>query len=146
MSSSIFEVSEYFYPFSIEFSILIVGIWYIIWNNVGNVEELKDEFEFIPGLGTSELSKRPDGHSDALIMHTDFSNSTRGLGLGIILLVFALIAAITMIVLKTDCTMEASILHFGLISESAVLVIMIVACLATYNKIVMLDINYHSIS
>ena len=34
----IFNLGPYLYPFSIEFSILVVAVWYIMWSNIGKVD------------------------------------------------------------------------------------------------------------
>ena len=38
LSGSLFILSV-LYPFSIEFNILVVGVWYILWSNIGNTSD-----------------------------------------------------------------------------------------------------------
>ena len=36
--TGLFQVSSFLYPFSIEYNILVVAIWYILWSNIGKVK------------------------------------------------------------------------------------------------------------
>lgn len=42
------SVSSLLYPFSIEFNILVVAVWYIMWSNIGNMEQHSKSIEFLP--------------------------------------------------------------------------------------------------
>lgn len=54
-------VSPYLYPFIIEFNILIVGIWYMIWANISHCPK--------------KLSAPGHGHSNETVDHSDENNN-----------------------------------------------------------------------
>ena len=63
-------INHWFYPFSIEFSILIVAIWYILWSSIGKVDAHKNNIEFLPISAVTphgsqqSLHRTQDGHKD----------------------------------------------------------------------------------
>lgn len=62
-------ISPYLYPFAIEYSILIVGIWYIIFSHISNCPkkqsglqtEINDHETIIPNVDVEDGHGRDDG-------------------------------------------------------------------------------------
>ena len=54
-SEDIFSVSDYFYPFSIEFSILVVAIWYVMWSHIGQIHDHHQSMDFLPETETGRV-------------------------------------------------------------------------------------------
>ncbi|KAJ8952073.1 hypothetical protein NQ318_010983 [Aromia moschata] len=87
------DYSPYLYPFSVEFSILVVGILYLVWQNIAmcKAEDKDDE------ASTMEC-KNPSGNKDNMesnvSVHVDCQSSNRGIFGGFIVLVFTIVSTI----------------------------------------------------
>ena len=139
-ASDIFNVSDWFYPFSIEFSILVVAVWYIMWSHIGQIHEHYDSLDFIPtdsGSGIDESFQQ--GHKNAMILFADCSSSTRGMFLGLVVLVLTVIGCIIVVVIMDECNSN-DVIEITIGAEMVLFVIMTMASLAFYFKIGNLDI------
>ena len=143
-SDDIFGVSDWFYPFSIEFSILVVAVWYIMWSHIGDINQHQHTMDFLPS-GSLEDLNRADGHKEAMVLYADCSSSTKGMFFGLVLLVLTVLGCIIVVVIMDDCNMDEYILA-TIAVECTIFLIMIIASIALYTKIVILDVNPHPIS
>ena len=147
-ADDIFGVAPWFYPFSIEFSILIVAIWYILWSSIGNIEEHKDSIEFLPSVsqqGSMENINRTAGHKQNMIIYADCTNSNMGIGLGAVLIVFVIVVSLIVIVNEGKCDPEFG-LQVGNIMKITVLTILIITTIVAYYIISQFDVNPQPIS
>ncbi|XP_048777253.2 proton channel OtopLc-like [Ostrea edulis] len=80
--------SSYLYPCTIEYSLICAGILYVMWRNIGKRGQVSEEV-------TSDEDSKAKSHR----MTVDCSRSSRGLFLGIFVLVGTVITMITFFVL-----------------------------------------------
>ena len=129
------SVSDWFYPFSIEFSILVVAIWYIMWSHIGQIDQHHSTMDILPDsqslIGEEKMHK---DHKDAMILFADCSSSTRGMFLGLIILVLTVIGCIIVVVVMDDCN-DQEVIKMTLIFEIVLFIIMTMASIAFYLKI-----------
>ncbi|KAG6465068.1 hypothetical protein O3G_MSEX014919 [Manduca sexta] len=92
--SSIFEnFSPYLYPFSVEFNILIVAVYYIIWSNIGNCDnddansELNSTMDDNTTVCRIPTANEDNDYTSNIVIHADCHASNKGLFLGLILVV-----------------------------------------------------------
>ena len=62
---------------------IIVGVWYIMWSNIGKVEEHKNSMEFLPSPRRSFDSGTGKPTNDALYINADCHSSVKGIFMGI---------------------------------------------------------------
>ncbi|ENN80596.1 hypothetical protein YQE_00948, partial [Dendroctonus ponderosae] len=91
--------SPYLYPFSVEYSILVadvVGIIYLVWVNIGLCAPCDLQHEDHHGEDTRQCmnERRPSEPESNITIHADCHASNKGLFLGFIVLVFALVSLI----------------------------------------------------
>ena len=79
---NLFEFIPYLYPFGIEFSILVAGVWYIMWDNIGNVAEHKQSLEFTPSPRRSIDSGTGKMLNDGLYLYADCHAAIKGVFVG----------------------------------------------------------------
>ena len=99
-------ISPYLFPFSIQYNILIVGIWYIMWHNVANVEHVQEgDVRFVPDATYMKMSKMSSGPESAILSHHDVKTSAPGILVGVLFLVVALIGIVLYFFLQNsvDC-------------------------------------------
>ena len=80
-----------------------------------------------------------------MILFADCSSSTRGMFLGLILLVLTVIGCIIVMVIMDDCNYK-TVIHITLIYEVNLFTLLILASLQLYYKIVKFDVNLNPIS
>ena len=142
------SAADWFYPFSIEFSIVVVGVWYILWSNIGKIEDNKHSLDFLPSgspAGSQEELARTEGHKEALVLYADCSSSTKGMFVGIFFVLFSFTTCLTMYILNDGCNVETFIVG-AQIMECAIFFSMSLACISLYYKIAQRDVNPNPIS
>ena len=147
-AEELFALAPWFYPFSIEFCVLIAGVWFILWSSIGQVHHYKYEVEFLPSVtpqGSMENICRTEGHKQAMILFADCSSSNRGLLFGVILTVFVLVTSIFVIIKEGDCNPNLGI-TVGNILKISVLSIILIATVYAYYVLAHFDVNLECIS
>lgn len=147
-SGSLFSVASMLYPFSIEFNILMVGVWYILWSNIGNISDHKNSLFFLPSVtphGSQEALHKTQGHKEALILFADCKSSINGLFIGISIFVITVIGSIVVFILEGSCDKDLvqTSIDASNIMESTILFIMIIVSIITYIKIVGLEVDFY---
>ncbi|CAK1551731.1 unnamed protein product [Leptosia nina] len=152
MTTIISNLSPYLYPFGVEFNILIVAVYYIIWSNIGNCENV-DAADGSSSLDdTQTICKIPTAHEDNdytsnIVIYADCHASNKGLFLGLILTVIIVGNLIIGFVLGNLGNDYAVVGH--LISSWVRLgihTIMLLAVVIAFNQTRKLHINEHPIS
>ncbi|XP_028177354.1 proton channel OtopLc-like isoform X1 [Ostrinia furnacalis] len=150
--------SPYLYPFSVEFNILIVAIYYIIWSNVGHCENEdatigSEDSNSIDDTGT--ICKIPTAHEDNdftsnIVIHADCHASNRGLFLGLIFMVGVAGMLIIGYIFSSFSEAEGDYLGLGYMLNDcttlAMHIILLFAVVIAFNQMRKLDINEHPVS
>ena len=148
-TENLFDVNPWFYPFTIEFNILIVAIWYILWSSIGKIDQHKNNLEFFPTSitpqGSMENLQRTAGHKEAQIVFADCSSSNTGLFLGAAMMVTVIITSIFVLVREGGCEPDLAVV-VGNSLQICIISILIIATSYAYYVIVKFDINPHPIS
>jgi len=132
LSHDLFDFASLLYPFSIEFSILVVGVWYILWSNIGKINTFKDSLHFLPSVtphGSLNEGQAAEGHKKAMILTADCSSPNKGLFIGIILLIITIIGGAVVLIAEDPCgksTVSLAVVVSNVV-ESSLLVICIIA-------------------
>lgn len=134
------NVIPYLYPFSIEFSIMVAGIWYIMWDNIGKVAEHRGSMELLPAdpMGSIADSEASKVFHDSMLVFADCHASIKGIFAGIVLFILCFTGIIAFSVIDQDTVNDGI--------ESAMLCIMIMASIWVYVGIYQLDVNPNPIS
>ena len=106
MADGLFGVTTFLYPFSIEFNILVVGIWYILWSNIGNIHDHKESLSFLPSVtpkGSMEVLHKSENRKEAMVIFADCKSSITGLILGTLVFILTIVTAILIFVFEGSC-------------------------------------------
>lgn len=82
--------TPYLYPFSIEYNILIVGVWILLWENIGKTER----HTHIPSVEVTYEEDNSRGFNSNMIIYVDCHSSNRGLFAGLLMTVATVISII----------------------------------------------------
>ncbi|CAG0885367.1 unnamed protein product [Cyprideis torosa] len=138
------EVAPYLYPFSIEFNILVAGVWFLMYRNIGMKHESELEVEsdqrneYIP-VGTSEKK-----HKDEHIVIIDCHSANRGLFAGMLCLVLTVVSVIIFFLAFSDEDYKDVGYYVNMASELTLSVLMIISSTVAYKQITKLDVVRHS--
>ncbi|XP_047989046.1 proton channel OtopLc-like [Leguminivora glycinivorella] len=144
--------SPYLYPFSVEFNILIVAIYYIIWSSIGKCEN-EDTADGTSSLGENNnfcqipTANEENDFTSNIVIHADCHASNRGMFMGLVLMVFVVGMLIIGFVFSSG---GEGLLEIGyLMNDSSKLGLhaaIFIAAIFAYFQTRKLDINEHPIS
>ncbi|XP_068244154.1 proton channel OtopLc-like isoform X3 [Palaemon carinicauda] len=142
LSAMINYTTPYLYPFSIEFNILMVGFWILLWENLSKTER----HTHIPSV---ELTYEEDNSrtlASNLIIYVDCHASNRGLFAGLLLTVATVISIILFFIFSSSKDTLGVGMYVNGISEVILLSIMLVTAVIAFYSIRVLDIIKNAIS
>ncbi|XP_045624469.1 proton channel OtopLc isoform X3 [Procambarus clarkii] len=136
LSSMINTTTPYLYPFSIEFSILMVGLWILLWENIGKFER----HTHIPSVEVTYEEDNSKSLTSNLIIYVDCHASNRGLFAGLLMTVATIISIILFFIFSTSEDTKQLGSYVNGISEVVLLSCMLITAFIAYNSIRILDI------
>jgi len=142
LTDMINTATPYLYPFSIEYNILIVGVWILLWENIGKT----DRHTHIPSVEVTYEEDNSKGFSSNMIIYVDCHSSNRGLFAGLLMTVATVVSIILFFIFTAaESTVELGLYVNG-VSELLLLIIMGAAGIFAYNCIRQLDVIKSHIS
>ncbi|KAI5641982.1 otopetrin domain-containing protein [Phthorimaea operculella] len=156
--TSIFEnFSPYLYPFSVEFNILIVAVYYIIWSNIGHCHNEESSASSYDGNQESfdeaySICKIPTASEENdftsnMVIYADCHASNKGMFLGLMIVVIIVGSLIIGFVFSS---VGGEFLQTGYlvnnITKLGLHSIMLFAAILAFTQTTKLDINEHPIS
>lgn len=144
LSDMINATTPYLYPFSIEFNILMVGLWILLWENIGKFER----HTHIPSVEVTYEEDNSKSLTSNLIIYVDCHASNRGLFAGLLMTVATVISIILFFIFSSSEDQQTRDVgaYVNGISEVILLVCMLITAFIAYNSIRMLDVIKHGIS
>uniref|UniRef100_T1JKK5 Uncharacterized protein n=1 Tax=Strigamia maritima TaxID=126957 RepID=T1JKK5_STRMM len=138
------EANPYLYPFTIEYSLLLVGVWFVIWNSVGT-EVSALQIAHMPHR-TSNTSDENENYKSNLVIHVDCHSANRGLFAGLLVLLVTVISVIIFFVSIMNSEYIDTGVLINNVSDVVLHVIMLLAVILAYRQTIKLDINLHAVS
>lgn len=126
----------YLYPFTIEFNLLLAGVWFIILQNLGESDQ-SHQTERRDSVETVENN---------IVISADCHSANRGLFLGFIVLLGSVVILIVFFVTlshKKYFTTGVLVYH---IQDGTLVLLAFVACLLAYSRVALLDVNSNPIT
>nr|CAD7257115.1 unnamed protein product [Timema shepardi] len=147
--------SPYLYPFTIEYSIIVAGILYVIWHNIGHQNEHgggEDHSDDEASAGATDLHSDAPIHSGVIssnmFLSADCRSSNKGFFAGMIALLIAIVNILLhFISISTDDGMIRVGKYFNVGTLLGLLLSMMIAVVWAYFVYFRkLDVNHHPIS
>ncbi|XP_027239094.2 proton channel OtopLc [Penaeus vannamei] len=136
LSDMINYTTPYLYPFSIEFYILMVGLWMFLRANIGKVER----HTHIPSVKVIYEGDHSKSLTSNLVIFVDCHSSNRGLFAGLFMTVITVIAIILLFILSSYEGSDEIGRYVNGVTEVVLLGVMVVAAAAAYKLIHRLDV------
>ncbi|KAH9508243.1 hypothetical protein Btru_050594 [Bulinus truncatus] len=131
MNDAVEAAGPYLYPCTIEYSLMCAGILYVMWKNVGNKPRK---------LRQSEIEEEDDQRVHR--MSVDCTSSSRGLFLGILMMVGTIISIIAFYMLVNTEDMQMSAILMTHLSETFIYAVTLLAIILAAWK--MKGMTFHS--
>ncbi|XP_013185850.2 proton channel OtopLc [Amyelois transitella] len=146
--------SPYLYPFSVEFNIFIVAVYYIIWSNIGNCQneeginsEINSSLDDTYTVCKIPSANEENDFTSNIVIYADCHASNRGLFVGLILMVGI---AGNLILGFVFSSVGEEYLEIGYllndVTKLCLHLVMLLSVVFAYNQLRKLDINEHPTS
>ncbi|XP_037792233.1 proton channel OtopLc-like [Penaeus monodon] len=136
LSSMINSTAPYLYPFSIEFYILMVGMWMFLKENIGKVEL----HTHIPSIEVTYEGTNQKSLMSNMVIAVDCHASSRGLFLGLLTTAVTVISVILLFILSaSEETSDAALIVNG-VTEVMILTLMIGSAAMAFRLVRLLDV------
>ncbi|XP_073998766.1 proton channel OtopLc-like [Rhodnius prolixus] len=131
----VFETfSPYLYPFTIEYSILVVGVLFIMWQNIGTHKHCRND-----DWNSGDLMSN-------VVLYADCHSSNKGLFAGLIVLAGSFLSIILFFVAMADSKYLDVGLSVNSCTELTLIVLMSLTVVPLYSQITKLDVNRKAVS
>lgn len=140
-----FSSAAYLYPCTIEFSIILAGVWFIVWQNIGNVHLHSKSHHLEQKIDGPEGNHEITYESNVVIS-ADCHAANKGLFSGILVLLTSIITVIIFFVVVQGDNFK---LVGGTIyncQEGILTALGLVTSVVAYFKVVQLDQNAHPVT
>nr|CAI5842293.1 unnamed protein product [Callosobruchus analis] len=142
------DFSPYLYPFSVEFSILVVGVLYMMWQNIAMCNKMDDQDQGEKHSTRQCLTPIPIGHGETesnVVVYMDCHSSHRGLFGGFFVLILTIVSSILFFIAiymdeKHKNRYDLGIM-LNIMTSVVILILMTIACIFGYRQITKLDVN-----
>ncbi|KAK7075489.1 hypothetical protein SK128_003231, partial [Halocaridina rubra] len=136
------DAAPYLYPFSIEFNILIVGFWILLWENLGKI----GKHNHIPSIEVAYEDDNNKTVTSNMIIYVDCHASSRGLFAGLFITIASILSIILFFVFSSsDATLDQGLM-INSVSEIIVVSLMLITSVVAFYYIRQLDVLQHKIS
>ncbi|XP_071537883.1 proton channel OtopLc-like isoform X2 [Panulirus ornatus] len=142
LSDMINTTTPYLYPFSIEFNILMVGLWILLWENIGMFER----HTHIPSVEVTYEEDNSKSLTSNLIIYVDCHASNRGLFAGLLMTVATVVSIILFFIFSASEDTRKLGSYVNGASEIILLTCMLITAAIAYNSLRILDVIRHAMS
>ncbi|EFA02328.2 proton channel OtopLc isoform X2 [Tribolium castaneum] len=135
--------SPYLYPFSVEYSILVVGVLFVIWQSIGKCKQ-KEE------MSSTRQCDTPVGNNDNLesnvVIHADCHSANKGLFSGIVIMVLTVVSVILFLIAFNDSRYTEEAVSINSSTSIIITLLMTITVIFAYRQITKLDVSQSHVS
>ncbi|XP_022235518.1 otopetrin-1-like [Limulus polyphemus] len=140
LSPYLVRAVRYLYPFTIEYNLLLAGVWFGMWRNIG-----KDHKH---AMAQHLIRKKDDDvrFESNLVLNVDCHSANRGLFVGLFLLFVTIVTLIVFFVaMNSDKYVETGV-ELQVVQEMSLLVLGLISVSLAWRQIAKLDVNVYSVT
>ncbi|KAK7074920.1 hypothetical protein SK128_015438 [Halocaridina rubra] len=146
LTSILNRLTPYLFPFSIEFNIIMVGFWIILWENLGRM----DRHNRIPfeesHNNDGESSERENSFASNLTIFADCHASLRGLFSGIFLFILTVLGTVLFFIFSANQETYMIGMQLNIFSELVLYILLLFSSIVAFYKLRKLDALSFNIS
>ncbi|XP_076362710.1 proton channel OtopLc-like isoform X2 [Tachypleus tridentatus] len=145
LSPGTLQMIPYLYPFTIEYSLLLAGVWFILWQNIGRQHSHANPHPFHQKIDTKEGIEEVNYQSN-LFISADCHASNKGLFAGL----FLLLVSITTVIIFFVAVSGGKFVMVGItvhtLQEGILTGLALIGVIVSFRQTSLLDINLHPIT
>ncbi|XP_054721630.1 proton channel OtopLc-like isoform X2 [Uloborus diversus] len=147
LSTRSLSAIPYLYPFAIEYNLLLAGVWFIVWQNIGkehmnaNPHHLRHTISQDEYTGSDEIA-----YQSNLVINADCHSANKGLFIGLFLLLTIIVTVIIFFVSMTTDGYQQKAIDIHTAQEGVLTVIGLLSVCISFYQIRKLDISEHPIT
>lgn len=146
LSTRSMSAIPYLYPFAIEYSLLLAGVWFIVWQNIGKIHSHSNPHHLRHTISQDDYGSDEIAYQSNLVISADCHSANKGLFIGLFLLFTIIVTVIVFFVAMTTAGYEEKAIFIHTCQEGILTLIgMVVVCVAFY-QIQKLDRSEHPIT
>ncbi|CAN8006136.1 unnamed protein product [Ixodes hexagonus] len=139
------SITPYLHPFTIEYNIVLAGVWFIVWQNVGTGPghhfARRDSL-----VANSEPQQADVNYHSNLVVSADCHAANKGLFAGFFLLLSAIVSLVIAQVVFSGPEYHDIESFIFLVQDTALVVVSLLAVAWAYVELSNLDFNVHPIT
>lgn len=137
-------ITPYLHPFTIEYNIILAGVWFIVWQHVGT--EPSHHLARRESVPESLSAQQDASYHSNLVVSADCHAANKGLFAGIFLLLTAIVSLVIGQVAFSGAGYDGVESVIFLVQDTALVVVALLAVVWGYVEISKLDFNVHPIT
>ncbi|XP_071036046.1 proton channel OtopLc isoform X2 [Parasteatoda tepidariorum] len=138
------QAIPYLFPFAIEFNILLAGVWFIMWTNIGNNSHHADPHHFHHKVHTNDGIEEVTYHSN-LVISADCHASNKGLFAGLFILMTSIISIIAFFVTMSIKEYQEVAVAIHTVQEGALTTLALIGVILGFRQLSQLDYSLNPI-
>lgn len=146
LSTWALQASPYLYPFTIEFNLLLAGVWIIMWQNIGLENSRTNPRPFHTKISTGTNGMEDITYQSNLVISADCHASNKGLFAGLFVLLVTIISVIIFFVSIYSDGFWSTAKAIHTTQDAALTSLTLIAVIVAYRQISKLDFNSHPIT
>lgn len=139
------QAIPYLYPFTIEFNLLLAGVWFIVWHNIGKEHHRANPHHFHHKIHRNDGIEEVTYQSN-LVISADCHSANKGLFAGLFILMTSIISIIVFFVSMSSEGYQSIGLSIHFVQEGTLTFLTLGGVILAYRQLSMLDFNKHPIT
>lgn len=136
----------YLYPFAIEYNLLLAGVWFIVWQNIGKQHLNANPHHIRHTISQDELGSDEIAYQSNLVINADCHSANKGLFIGVFLLIIIIVTVIVFFVAMTTKGYEGKAIAIHTTQEGVLTLIAMLAVCISFYQTRKLDLSEHPIT
>ncbi|XP_067122611.1 proton channel OtopLc-like [Centruroides vittatus] len=146
LSTWALQASPYLYPFTIEFNLLLAGVWIVMWQNIGLETSRAKPHPFHAKVSTGTDGAEDVTYHSNLVISADCHASNKGLFAGLFVLLITIVSVIIFFVSAYSEGYRGTAVAIHTTQEVALITLTLLAVVVAYWQVSKLDFNPHPIT
>ncbi|KAF8790530.1 proton channel OtopLc-like isoform X2 [Argiope bruennichi] len=146
LSTRSLSAIPYLYPFAIEFNLLLAGVWFIVWQNIGTEHSHSNPHHLRHTISQDELGSDEITYQSNLVINADCHSANKGLFTGLFLLLTTIVTVIVFFVAMSTKGYEPQAVIIHTVQEGGLTMIGMLAVIVAFYQIRKLDLSEHPIT
>ncbi|XP_035207820.1 proton channel OtopLc-like [Stegodyphus dumicola] len=146
LSTRSMSLIPYLYPFAIEYNLLLAGVWFIVWHNIGKEHMNSNPHHLRHTISQDECGSDEIAYQSNLVINADCHSANKGLFIGLFLLLTIIVTVIVFFVAMSTHGYEEKAVSIHTGQEGILTVIGLVSVCVAFYQIHKLDISEHPIT